>query len=58
MMRRVVDTNVPIIANGRDTNASLDCRSAAIDFLDALIKSGQIVLDVSIVFLPIGRRHQ
>ena len=45
-MRRVVDTNVPVVANGRRTNASLDCRLAAIDFLNALIEKGRMVLDL------------
>ena len=46
MMRRVVDTNIPIVANGRDTNASIQCRMAAIDFLNLLIQSGRIILDL------------
>jgi hypothetical protein len=46
MMRRVVDTNVCIVANGRSTNASLACRLAAVEFLDALIRRGRAVLDL------------
>lgn len=45
-MRRVVDTNVPIVANGRKTNASIDCRLAAVEFLNALITKGRVVLDL------------
>ena len=45
-MRRVVDTNVPVVANGRGTNASLDCRLAAIEFLKVLIEKGRVVLDL------------
>ena len=46
MMRRVVDTNVPIVANGRDTNASVNCRLAAVNFLNELCKRDKIVLDL------------
>ena len=46
MMRRVVDTNVPIVANGRNTTASIDCRLAAVEFLHSLIEDGQTVLDL------------
>ena len=45
-MRRVVDTNVAIVANGRETNASIDCRLAAVEFLNALLASGQVILDL------------
>lgn len=51
-MRYVVDTNVPIVANGgsqrRDSGSkpSLQCRSAAVDFLQRLLKRGRIVLDL------------
>jgi hypothetical protein len=45
-MRRVVDTNVPIVANGRNSNASVDCRLAAIEFLQVLIGGGRILLDL------------
>ena len=46
MTRLVVDTNVPVIANGRNTNVSIECRLAAIDLLHKLIHSGQTVLDL------------
>jgi hypothetical protein len=45
MRRRVVDTNVAVVANGRDTNASLKCRIAAIDALAGLIAAGRIIID-------------
>lgn len=45
-MRRVVDTNVSIVANGRNTNASINCRIAAIDFLNTLLKQGRAILDL------------
>ena len=44
-MRRVVDTNVPIVANGIGTNASIDCRLAAVEFLNILIEKGKTILD-------------
>ena len=45
-MRRVVDTNIPVVANGRRTNASINCRLAAIEFLNVLLHRGRIVLDL------------
>ena len=45
-MRRVVDTNVPIVANGKQTNASIECRLAAVDFLKLLIENGKTILDL------------
>lgn len=47
MKRRVVDTNVGIVANGRNTNASLGCRLAALEALASLIEGGRIVVDSS-----------
>ena len=46
-MKYVVDTNVPIVANGLNTNASPSCRLAAIDFLEELINKGILVLDLA-----------
>jgi len=52
MIRCTVDTNVPIVANGRrDSNEggktpSVDCRLAAVEFLQSLVESGMIVLDL------------
>ncbi len=45
-MQCVVDTNVAVVANGRHTNASIDCRLAAIDFLNTLIARGKAILDL------------
>jgi hypothetical protein len=52
MRRWVVDTNVPIVANGRPDPAdprppSLACREAAIDFLQAVLRDGRILLDAN-----------
>lgn len=44
----VIDSNVPIVANGRDTGSSpptLECRIAAIEFLLEVVKEGRIVVD-------------
>ena len=46
MIRRVVDTNVPIVANGRNINATVDCRLAAVEFLNTLCMHGKTVLDL------------
>jgi len=49
--RCVVDTNVPIVANGRpDTSRGSrqptpGCRLAAIDFLENILRNGRILLD-------------
>lgn len=46
----VVDTNVPIVANGRPNpdnqqNPSVTCREAAIRFLQSVLESGTVLLD-------------
>jgi hypothetical protein len=52
-MRVVVDTNVPIVANGRADPSSgarepsLGCRIAAIEFLTQALKSHRILLDLA-----------
>ena len=51
MIRCTVDTNVPIVANGRSSpneegkSPSVNCRLAAVTFLQLLLKSGTILLD-------------
>ncbi len=40
-----MDTNVGIVANGRETNASPTCRQAAIDALASILRNGRIVVD-------------
>lgn len=52
MTRWVVDTNVPIVANGRpDSNnrrpPSIQCREAAIMFLQKALELGKIFLDLA-----------
>jgi hypothetical protein len=52
-MRRVVDTNVPIVANCRPDRSrgarrpSVECQLAAIDALENLMKRGRVVLDLA-----------
>ena len=53
MTRYIVDTNVPIVANGRPDRArgsravSLSCRMAAVELLMKIIGSGTLVLDLA-----------
>jgi hypothetical protein len=47
MKRRVVDTNVGIVANGKDTNATMACRLAALDALASILNQGSIVVDMA-----------
>ena len=41
----VVDVNVPIVANGRETHADLDCQNASVNALLEIVESGMLVLD-------------
>jgi len=45
MTRYVIDTNVPIVANGKDPTVQLDCRIAAVELLNIALKNGVICLD-------------
>jgi hypothetical protein len=52
MTRYVVDTNVPIVANGRpepqdNRPPSLDCRIAAVAFLQTILTSGTVIVDLA-----------
>jgi len=52
MKRHVVDTNVPIVANGRPDprdrrHPSTDCRIAAVTFLKKILVSGRILVDMA-----------
>lgn len=58
----VVDTNVPIVANGRPDPSdprppSIDCRKAAILFLRELVTSGTILVDAAGEVLAEYRRY-
>jgi hypothetical protein len=52
MIRCTVDTNVPIVANGQSApkdegrSPSVDCRIAAVHFLQFVLRSGRILLDL------------
>ena len=45
MTTYVVDTNVAIAANGRDTHADLRCQRASIDWLEYLAAQGVVAVD-------------
>jgi hypothetical protein len=45
LSRYVVDTNIPVIANGRDTHASPKCQLRAVEFLTKLVKDGCTTVD-------------
>ena len=63
MRRCTVDTNVPIVANGRpDTShggkvATVDCQIAAIEFLQSVMKTGLVLLDVDGAIQAEYHRH-
>lgn len=42
----IVDTNVPIVANGDNKAVCYECRFKTIDFLEKLMKSGRLVIDL------------
>jgi hypothetical protein len=44
-MKSVVDTNVPVVANGRSEQASPECVKACVVRLEKLTRKGQLVLD-------------
>lgn len=46
-MRYVIDTNIPVTANGQNSNAKPECRLCTIDFLEAMIARGRLILDVA-----------
>ena len=47
MIPRVVDTNVLVVANGRDTHVGDDCRSATIAALRSVTDSAELIIDAS-----------
>lgn len=57
MKRRVVDTNVAVVANGRDTTAGPRCRRAAVEALGYLLQEGRIVVDRGGEILDEYRRY-
>jgi hypothetical protein len=59
----VIDTNVPIVANGRPDSSnggrlpSIACRLAAIDFLEEALTKRRVVLDIAGEIQAEYRRH-
>lgn len=57
MTDRVVDTNVAVVANGRDVNASEECQLRAIELLEVLVERGRTVIDEGgQIFSEYGKR--
>jgi hypothetical protein len=44
-MKAVVDTNVPVVANGRNTHLSASCRLMCVEVLELLRKRGRVFID-------------
>jgi len=62
MSRYVVDTNVPIVANGRqnpndDGVPSIGCRIAAVEFLSMALQSSKILVDLAGEIQTEYRKH-
>ncbi len=59
-MKVVVETNVSIAANGRDTHASLSCQFTCVDYLEKLVAEhsrDQILLDEQGLILDEYKRY-
>lgn len=41
----MLDTNVPIVANGKDETVPLDCQLAAVDLILSVTRDGRVALD-------------
>lgn len=57
MSRYVIDTNVPIVANGTDSSVKIDCRISAVELLQKAISQGTIYLDSGGEIQEEYRRH-
>jgi hypothetical protein len=53
----VVDTNVPIVANGVETDVSVECQLTCIDVLQTIVRSKQIALDDGNLIFDEYRRY-
>jgi hypothetical protein len=42
----VVDTNVPIVANGDNQEICFECRFSTVEFLERLMNSGRLIVDM------------
>lgn len=56
-MSAVIDTNVPVIANGRGTHAGLNCVLACIEALSSVRSNGPVLLDDHDLILEEYRGH-
>lgn len=57
MVKYVIDTNVPIVANGNGGNFALNCRLASIQLLQLAIATGTILVDSDGVIQSEYRRY-
>ena len=57
MIPKIVDTNVLVVANGRDTHASRECQLATIDALCGVTDAASLILDADGRILSEYRRH-
>ena len=57
MTVRVVDTNVAIVANARDTHADLACQLACVEALRSLVASELVAIDDEQMIIAEYRRH-
>lgn len=56
-MRAIVDTNVLIVAKGRDTHADLACQSRCVDVVQDVSRNGTVVIDDRNLILDEYQRH-
>jgi hypothetical protein len=59
-MSVVVDTNVAVVANGRNTHASIDCELKCIEYLENLVATNnrtRIVLDDADLIISEYKKH-
>ncbi|MFN4284222.1 MAG: hypothetical protein ACK4NA_16445 [Alphaproteobacteria bacterium] len=58
MKRRVVDSNVPIVANGGDAiHVSKECRLNALEALNEIVERGRVIVDSGGEIIREYRRH-
>ncbi|MCY3561180.1 MAG: hypothetical protein OXH20_08455 [bacterium] len=57
MIAKVVDTNVLVVANGRDTHASDECKRAAVSALIGVKDSSSLIVDAGRRILGEYRKH-
>jgi len=53
----IIDTNVPIVANGQSTEASIACRLATVDYLEKVLHNGRLIVDLNGEVEDEYRRH-